>query len=69
MCSLVGGSDTESSQGPRFVDSVGLPVEFPHISGPSVLPPSLPLSVLELCLMFGSVWLWLSASVSIPDWA
>ena len=29
VCSLIGGSVSESFQGTRFVDSIGLPVEFP----------------------------------------
>jgi hypothetical protein len=37
-CSLVGGSVSESSQGSRFVDSIGLTVEFLSPSGPSILP-------------------------------
>jgi hypothetical protein len=42
VCSLVGGSVPESSQGPRLVDSVGLSVLFLFLSGPSILSPALP---------------------------
>jgi hypothetical protein len=42
VSSLDAGSDSESSLGYRFVDSVGLPVEFPSASGPLNLPASLP---------------------------
>jgi hypothetical protein len=41
VCPLVGGSDSESSQESRLVDPVGLPVEFPSLSGPSILPIAL----------------------------
>jgi hypothetical protein len=34
VCSLVGGSDSKSIQGSRFVDSVGLPVKFLSLVGP-----------------------------------
>ena len=69
--SLVCGSDSESSQGPRFVDSFGLLVRFPSISGPSILSPnsSLPtsnsfISVPDLCLMFGCGYLYLFQSAA-----
>ena len=39
ICSSVGGSVSESCQGFRLVDSVGLPVEFLSCSGPSILLP------------------------------
>jgi hypothetical protein len=42
MCSLVGGSVFGSSQGPRLVDTVGLPVGLPAPSGLSILPLTLP---------------------------
>ena len=45
----VGGSmflgwwlNSESPQGSRLVDSLGLPVEFLPLLGPSTLPPTLP---------------------------
>ena len=55
--SSVGGSVSETPQGSRLVDSVGLPVEF--------------LSPLETKILFfhkspqalSTVWLWMSASV------
>jgi hypothetical protein len=43
VCSLVGGSVSESSQGPGWLTLlVSLPVGFLTPSGPSVLPPTLP---------------------------
>jgi hypothetical protein len=47
-------SVSESWQESKLVDSVSLPVEFLSPSGPSILPPTLPLS---LCAS-SSVWLW-----------
>ena len=38
MCSLLGGSGSESSQKSRLVESVDSAVGFPSPSGPSVLP-------------------------------
>lgn len=37
VCYLIGGSVSESSQGSRLIDSVGLPVGVPSPSGPSIL--------------------------------
>lgn len=41
MCSLFSGSVSETSQDSRLFDSVGLPVVFPSLSGPSILPATL----------------------------
>jgi hypothetical protein len=40
VCSLVGGSVSESPLRYELVDSVGLPVEFLSPSGSTVLPPT-----------------------------
>jgi hypothetical protein len=42
VCSLVGGSVSESPQWSRLVDSVGLPVEFLSPSGSPVFPVRVP---------------------------
>jgi hypothetical protein len=42
VCSLVGGSVSESSQRSRIVDTVFLPMELPSPSTPSILPLTLP---------------------------
>ena len=42
VCSLVGGSDSESLRVSRLVDSVDPPVEFLSTLGPTILPPILP---------------------------
>ena len=65
ICSLVGGSDSENSQGFRFDDSVGLPVEFPSTSRPLILPHSTSIIVPDLPVMVGC---WASASVSSHYW-
>ena len=54
VCSLVGGSVSESPQSPRLVDSVGLPVKFLSHLGSSILLPILTL-VPRLHPLFGSM--------------
>jgi hypothetical protein len=41
VCSLIGGSVSDSSQESRLVDSVGLPVGILSPPWPSILPPPL----------------------------
>ena len=51
--SLVGGLASEKSLRSRLVDSVGPPVEFLSLAGPSILPPTLHKSPLHS----STVWL------------
>ena len=64
VCSLVGGSVSESPQGSSFVDSVGRYLESLPSLGPSILPTTLPQDP------WGpfNFWLWVSATASIGFW-
>ena len=78
ICCLVGGSFSESPNGPgpRLVDSIGLPVEFLSLEEPSILPLAF-LRVVRLQPLFPcgplhpskssqtptTVSLWVSASI------
>jgi hypothetical protein len=50
---LVGGSVSESSQGSKLVDSLGLPVEFLSPSGPLILSPNSSIGIPDLYPKFG----------------
>jgi hypothetical protein len=63
-CSLIGGSVSVSSYGPRLVDSVGLLVVPLTPLAPEIFPPLFHMIPQAL----PNVWLWVSASVSIRSW-
>ena len=50
---LVESSVSGNPQGSRLVDYVGLPVEFLSLSGPAILPPTLPSEFPIHCLTVG----------------
>jgi hypothetical protein len=64
VCFLIGNSFSESSQGSRVVDTVGLPMGSLSPSALSVLPPTSLWGVGGLSPMVGSKYLYLSQSAA-----
>jgi hypothetical protein len=67
VCSLVGGLVSESPQGSRLVDSVGLPEEFLSTFGAPSLSPNSSMRVPKLHPMFGCESLHLFESAT--EWS
>ena len=64
VCSLVGGSISESLLGSGLVDSEGLLIDFLFLQRPSILSPTL----LKYSLSPVQYRLWVSAYVSVRCW-